>query len=192
MKLLVFVLSFITATVSAQPKTAETQNIYDRIYSQLCNCFETSSLADSVKRKEYCYRLVLIRNYDELKKYGVDTLANKDFKRYYDLYLKRYSGKKNADHPNIKNKPSNDDSFLGSLVDQQKLSTGEYEITLRSGTSNTVRKFISSQPVDQKELNRFLPGEAHIIIAYGTIRENGKEKYIVKSIAYIQKEKSGK
>ena len=188
MKLFTIVLTLISTVVSAQQKTAEAHNIYDRIFSQLCNCFETSSIADSVKRKDSCYAYVLNKNYDELKKYGVDTLADKNFKRYYDLYLKRYSDKKEVAHSDI-NDHTHDDSFMGSLVDQQKLPAGGYEITLRSAASKTIRKFSSSQPIDQNELKRFLPGEDNIILSYGTISQDGKERYVVKSILYLGKEK---
>ena len=38
-------------------------NIYDKIFSQLCDCFGSSGITDSAKRKEYCYQLVLNKNY---------------------------------------------------------------------------------------------------------------------------------
>ena len=154
MKLLAVFFTFMSTAISAQQKPAEGGNIYDKISSQLCNCFVTSSISDSVKRKDHCYQLVLNNNYEELKKYGVDTLADKNFKRYYDLYLKRYSDKKETDHPGIKNNAAHDDGFIGSLIDQKKLSTGEYEITLRATESNTIKKFTSSKPIDQNELKR--------------------------------------
>ena len=164
-------------------------NIYDKIFSRLCDCFGSSGITDSTKRKEYCYQFVLNKNYEELKAYGVDTVTNKDFKRYYDLYLKRYSNKKDAYSQRKKTNYAHDDSFLGSLVNQQKISTGEYEVTLKSNSSNSIKKFISAQPIDLNELKRFTAGDDNIIIAYQTVRENGKEKYIVKSIVYIGKEK---
>ncbi len=168
-----------------QDSATQATNIYNKIYTQLCNCFAANKIEDSTKRKEYCYALVLNKNYSELKKYGVDTLVNKDFKRYYDLYLKRYAGKSSDMLHAQKDDYSQDNSFFGSLVKQEKKADNKYEITLKSRTSNTIRKFISDQAVDQNELKRFIEGEDNIIVSYQTIIDDGKEKYLIKSIVYI-------
>jgi hypothetical protein len=165
----------------------QARNIYDRITDQLCNCINKSKETDSVKRKAQCYELVLKSNYDELKSYGVDTIKNRDFKSYYDVYLKRFVKDSAAAGKSIP--LTGDDSFMGSLVKQERLANGQYNIELRSSSDKTERNFISTDPVDKNELKRFLPGEDNIIISYQTINENGRLVYKVKAIAYIGTEK---
>ena len=169
-------------------QTGKETNIYDKISNQLCNCMKSATITDSTRRKEHCYELVLNENYDELYSYGVDTLKNKDFKKYYDLYLKRFKNTNSKSHYESEKKSVKDDSFLGSFIKQEKIPEC-YSITLRSSEHSVTRTFVSAEPINEKELKRFVSGEDNVIVSYGTISQNGKEKYVVKSIVYLGKEK---
>ena len=184
---LLYGLVFFKATFS-QPEQGPT--IYDRINQQLCKCLKESSETDSVKRKNYCYEFVLNANYEELKTYGVDTTKNKDFKKYYDLYLKRF-GKVTgtANDKQSSGQHDNDDSFMGSLVRQTKLPNGLYNIILRSAELKMEQEFTGTAPIDEKELKRFISGEDNIIVSYQTIARDGKKVNKIKSVVYIGTEK---
>jgi len=158
-------------------------NIYDRITNQLCDCINKSKETDSVKKKSQCYESVLKNNYEELKRNGIDTTKNKDFKDHYDLYLRRYKKTNGSGQNEIVN--SHDDSFVGSLVRQERLANGEYMILLRSSETKMEKSFLSADAVNEKELKKFRPGEDNIIFSYQTITENGKTIFRVKSIVYI-------
>jgi len=185
--LLSCLLFFNSSFCQSGPDTA----IYDRIVEQLCAYLRMSTEKDSIKRKDYCNEFVLNKNYEELKTYGIDTIKNKDFKRYYDLYLKRfrkcYKGDEGKQSPG---ETGNDDSFIGSLVKQKKLANGEYSITLKSSAGKTERHFTATQPINVAELKRFISGEDNIIVSYQTIDRDGKKEYKIKSVVYIGTERS--
>jgi len=185
MKLLVilFCLQLVYSSFSQQ----QADNIYDRITNQLCDCMNKSRETDSVTRKTRCYESVLNSNYEELKSYGVDTTKNKDFKRYYDLYLKRFK-KDNVTSGKVTSS-THDDSFVGSLVKQERLANGQYNILLRSSSEKIDRSFVSANPINEDELKRFLPGEDNIIVSYQTISEKDRQVYKIKAIVYIGTEK---
>jgi hypothetical protein len=149
-------------------------NIYDRITTQICNCIKTSQERDSLQKKNKCYEVVLDANYEELKSYGIDTVKNRDFRYRYDVYLKRFK---------------NDESFVGLLVMQERLSDGQYSVLLRSSETKIEKQFLSAEPISEKQLKKLDGGNESIVLSYQTIYHEGKELFKIKSIVYLGSEK---
>lgn len=162
--------------------------LYDRIHNQPLRCTAAGKIKGPAARKRHCYQTVLNNNCEELKTYGVDTRKNKDFKNHYDLYLKRYKTPE-AGTPAGSAKAEKDDGFAGTFVGQEKRESGRYNITLRSAQDNTVRSFLSKEPVSEKEVKKLVAGKEAVIVSYRTAQKEGKEEYVVKSILYTGEEK---
>jgi hypothetical protein len=156
--------------------------IYERMMHQIHLCLQSATGGDSIQKRNYCYQQVLDKNYEELRKYGVDTLADAGFKKYYPLYLKRFQKLKESG----KTLPVKDDSFVGGYVGQRKLPDSSYTITLFSISENKSMVFVSDKPLDENELRLLLKNKDNIVIAYNTQTKNGKVLLVVKSIVYLR------
>jgi len=168
-------------SIAATGQVPADTNIYDRIMSQICNCLPTVPGKDSLEKRSYCYQQVLIKNYDELKKYGVDTLADAAFKTYYPLYLKRF---KNSEPKNIST--AKDESMVGEFISQKKVSGSNYEITVFSKDENRSLVFISDKALDENELKLLPKSKDNLVISYRTEKSHEKTTRVVKSVVYLR------
>ena len=167
---------------NAQSQPLADSGIYERTMLHIRNCLQSTIEKDSIEKRNYCYQKVLVENYEELKKYGVDTLADVGFKKYYPLCLKRFQKPKESN----KALSVKDDSFLGSYVSQSKLSAGSYTINLFSISENKSMVFISDKPLDENEIKLLPKNKDNIAIAYHTQRKNDKVVRLVKSVVYLR------
>jgi hypothetical protein len=115
-----FVLLCLFKSFSGIGQSPEDTDIYEKTMEQICDRLGTAPGKDSLEKRSYCYRDVLVKNYLELKKYGVDTLADPAFKSYYPLYLKRF---RNVEEKEISK--TKDESFSGQFSEQKKLPGGQ-------------------------------------------------------------------
>jgi len=164
----------------AKAQSSDSSNIYDRMMKQIHDWMPEAIGKDSFEKRYYCYQAVLIQNYQELKRFGVDTRKDAGFKKYYPLYLKRFKNPGTDD----KN-PSADESFLGQFISQRKLSESTYEITLFSNNQNVRASFIHNMPLDENEL-KLLPSHDNMVISYHVQTEQNIVIKKVKSVVYLR------
>ena len=174
--------------VTSQPSSVskDTSTIYRDISLETCNCtFSTMKNNKPSTSMDSCYRAALLKYNDSLKQLGLDPATQAGQLRLSNEVV----GKLYVNCPDLSKlvQTEYEDEnakkllFTGELVSQRKLTTGLYEILMKSIKTKETKVFRAKHPFDETQIKKYKPGY-ELTIEYEIVRNKttNKDEYFLK------------
>ncbi|MHA4847878.1 hypothetical protein ACX0G7_27170 [Flavitalea antarctica] len=160
--------------------TADTTEIYKTISLETCNCtFSTMRNNKPSTSIDSCYKAVLLKYTDTLKRLGFDPA-----KQVGQLKLvNEVVGKLQLNCPGLSKQIQKEYEaenkkkllFNGELVSQTKISSGLYEIVMANKKSKEMKTFYAKTPLDETQIIKYEPGY-EMTVEYEVVKNETTKK----------------
>ncbi len=170
----------------------DTTTIYRNISLETCDCtFSTMKNNKPSTSMDSCYKAALLKYNDTLKQLGFDPATQVgEVKLANEVIGKLYGNC--PDLSNLIQKEYADENakklfFKGELVSQTKLSSGLYEIVMKSVKSKEIKTFFAKNPLDEKQIKKYEPGY-ELTFEYEVLKDRitQKDEYFLKEYATVR------
>ena len=173
-------------------KQTARRNVYNLVANDLCECLDKDTTNSFKKKEKNCEGLIVKKHYKQLNEIGYDTLKKSGLEIFYkEVFMNRldktclkYHEEFGKDVARWEQNQGFDAIFIGTLVDQNKISNSEYEIILKEKDISLNKIFLTDRPIDVSEWRKH-SGKENILVKYRIIVKEGKEFYVIKKVIFL-------
>ena len=185
--LLFIVFCLLTLSSCGQTKTANSQEVFDKMISEICSCSQTIPLQKTSTQIDYCYKLSIKNNYKILQQLGIDSsteagrlklynelLSNRLRLKCKDVYSKLMQEFEVTNQSKL--------TFTGKFISQTpNYEKKYYVLILESKQTKDKKEFHSNIQVLENEQNDDITVEYEVV----KNKQTNEEELIVKTISSV-------